>query len=27
MVAHAKLDMTPDELHEAAVKDGTADLY
>ena len=27
MVAHAKLDVTPDELHEEAVKDGTADLY
>lgn len=27
MVAHAKLDVTPDELHAEAVKDGTAALY
>jgi PPOX class probable FMN-dependent enzyme len=27
MIAHAKLDMTPEELHEAAVEDGAATLY
>jgi len=27
MVAHAKLTVTPEQLHEEAVKDGTADLY
>lgn len=27
MIAHANLDMTPDELHAAAAKDGAAKLY
>jgi uncharacterized protein len=27
MIAHGKLDMTPEELHEAAMKDGATTLY
>ena len=27
MIAHAKLDLTPEEMHEAAVEDGAATLY